>query len=214
MGKKEVFKPRSYLHRVTEKKDPRKTFLIVCEGEKTEPLYFDAFELASVTVIGTGFNTHSLVDEAIRLKKHHPGKDEIWCVFDRDSFDARDIRKAIQKADKNNIRIAYSNESFELWYLLHFNYMDTQLNREAYIEKLTNQLGKPYSKNESLYRMLKNKQHTAILNSKKLLKTYTKVNPSALKFGYRYPDLNPVSANPMTTVFELVEELLRAMNRK
>ena len=38
-------------------------FLIVCEGEKTEPLYFESFEVfsANIKVIGAAKNTESLV---------------------------------------------------------------------------------------------------------------------------------------------------------
>lgn len=40
----------------------RKTILIVCEGEKTEPAYFQAFRLPHVIeVLGVGKNTVSLV---------------------------------------------------------------------------------------------------------------------------------------------------------
>ena len=50
---------------------PKDTFLIVCEGEETEPNYFKAFRLSSarVWVHGLGFNTDSLVEEVIKEKK-------------------------------------------------------------------------------------------------------------------------------------------------
>lgn len=31
---------------------------------------------------------------------------------------------------------AWSNESFELWYYLHFQYLDTGISRSQYIEKI------------------------------------------------------------------------------
>lgn len=68
-------------------------FLIVCEGERTEPNYFRQFrvprEVAIVNIHGTGYNTESLVREAMRLreeKKYDGEDDQVWCVFDRDSF--------------------------------------------------------------------------------------------------------------------------------
>ncbi len=53
----------------------RKYFLIVCEGEKTEPLYFEAFkadlpkgvlENTTVEIEGEGKNTLSLIEEVIK----------------------------------------------------------------------------------------------------------------------------------------------------
>jgi len=52
----------------------RQTFLIVCEGPRPSPNYFDGFKLGSaqVKVIGLGSNTASLVEQAIRLKRDYP----------------------------------------------------------------------------------------------------------------------------------------------
>ena len=48
----------------------KQTFLIVCEGEVTEPEYFNSFRLTSANVkaIGKGMNTISLVKEAIAIR--------------------------------------------------------------------------------------------------------------------------------------------------
>ena len=35
-------------------KNPKKSFLIICEGENTEPDYFNAFRLTSATVKAVG----------------------------------------------------------------------------------------------------------------------------------------------------------------
>ena len=54
----------------------KQTFLIVCEGEVTEPEYFNAFRLTSANVkaIGEGMNTISLVNEAIAIKEQEKRK--------------------------------------------------------------------------------------------------------------------------------------------
>ena len=71
--------------------------LIVCEGEQTERLYFKAFGASNASVVGTGFNTISLVEEANRrnVGVHY---DQVWCVFDKDSFSADDFQAAIDLA--------------------------------------------------------------------------------------------------------------------
>lgn len=113
----------------------RKNFLIVCEGEKTEPNYFEKFRVPKkiFDVVGIGANTASLVEKAIDLRgKSIVSYDEVWCVFDRDSFPAQNFNNALSLAKNNNINVAYSNEAFEIWYLLHFHYHDAATSRAQY----------------------------------------------------------------------------------
>ncbi len=180
------------------KYEPRQHFLVVCEGEKTEPNYFKRFPLppdSIVDVRGFGANTVSLVIEALRLKseaKYH----QVWCVFDRDLFPPGNFNAALQKAEANDVRVAYSNKAFELWYVLHFDYLDTGINRSDYITCLDGKLGHEYQKNsETIYDEIYTRQAVAIRNAKKLLAQY------------RPP--NPVADNPSTTVHLLVEQLNR-----
>ena len=177
------------------------TFLIVCEGAKTEPQYFSGFKLPSAKVRGAGKNTKSLVDEAIRIKDESDPYDHYWCVFDRDSFPAETFNAALQKARSHGFEVAYTNEAFELWYLLHFSYSDTALSRRLYGEKLTEQLGRRYQKNDaSMYETLEKYQGQAIKHAHKLLASY----------GAGH---NPEKDNPSTRVHVLVELLVAAQRR-
>jgi hypothetical protein len=180
---------------------PRDVFLIVCEGAKTEPNYFIEFRLSSSyvkNIFGIGDNTERLVQRAIEFRndaaRYGIKYDQIWCVFDKNSFPITNFNNAIALADRENIKVAYSNEAFELWYLLHFNYICTAMDRNEYINKLSVELDEKYEKNsETIYQKLLNKQENAIKNAKRLLSTYSTPNP--------YKD------NPSTTVHILVEEL-------
>ena len=60
----------SNLKRRKNFKQIRKNFLIVCEGEKTEPLYFRSFPVPKKVfdVVGLGANTESLVEKAIEIR--------------------------------------------------------------------------------------------------------------------------------------------------
>jgi hypothetical protein len=125
-------------------------FLIVCEGKKTEPNYFKSLRAelrvsVNVRVEGIGDNTDSLVERAIELKDEDDYV-QAWCVFDRDSFPANRFNRAIQLVENNGLQVAYSNEAFELWYILHFEYLQAGLPRDDYAEKLTRHLGKKYRK--------------------------------------------------------------------
>lgn len=185
---------------------PLKSFLIVCEGEKTEPNYFKAFRLSSarVKVEGCGMNTLSLIKKALEIKKRTEldgqNYDQTWCVFDRDSCPLQNFNEALALAKRKRIRIAYSNEAFELWYLLHFHYYDSAISRNEYKKRLTKLLGCRYEKNNpDMYAQLRAKQGDALKNAERLLKSYT---PPA-----------PGKDNPSTTVHQLVKELNKFLPR-
>jgi hypothetical protein len=193
-------KKHSYTRRTGFRGRPFKRLLIVCEGGKTEPNYFRQFKAtaADIKIVGTGYNTMSLVKEALELKKEAKKKnapyDEIWCVFDRDSFPADNVDNAWQTAKKKKLKTALSNEAFELWFLLHFDYIDAALSRNQYQEMLTTRIGRVYQKNDpNIYLDLLSKQDVAIANAKRLL---TKYNPR-----------QPAKDNPCTEVHNLVIEL-------
>jgi hypothetical protein len=172
--------------------------LIVCEGEKTEPNYFEGFRVSKVVEIdvqGLGENPSKLVQSAKELKKQDD-YDQVWCVFDRDSWTVEDFNNAIKNATAQGFKVAYSNEAFELWYVLHFEFIDTGIPRKDYLRKLTSLLGRTYQKNsETIYDELFEKQSIAIRNAENLLK--------------QYDPHNPVRDNPSTTVHLLVLELNR-----
>ncbi|MFK5968986.1 MAG: RloB family protein [Candidatus Marithrix sp.] len=157
-----------------------------------------------IRVEGEGKNTKSLVEEAINLKNKAKTDakieyEQVWCVFDRDSFPPNDYNDAIALAHTNNFKVAYSNEAFELWYLLYFNYVNNGVKRKKYKEMLTKCLDEKYEKNdpkmyEKLNKHPKADQKQAIDNAKKLLKQYN---------GQE----NYADHNPSTTIFKLVESL-------
>lgn len=195
---------RRFQRKVGNRGAIKQAFLIVCGGEKTEPNYFEGFPISSVHVeiIGMRRDPISVVNATIRMRKQaireDMGYDQVWCVFDKDDFLIQDFNLAIQKAQQNKIRVAYSNQAFELWYLLHFNYFDAALSRNAYIQKLDQYLASfgGYKKNDqNIYNKLIEKQQDAIRNSQRLLSCY---DPS-----------NPGRDDPSTTVHYLVEELNR-----
>jgi hypothetical protein len=115
--------------------EPRPHVLVCCEGEVTEPSYFNGLKreghniLLHVEVKPGGLSPKTLVDYALDLKhdaeKNARGQrddnlkyDEVWCVFDVDAHER--IPDAKQKAEANRIKMAISNPCFKLWLLLHF----------------------------------------------------------------------------------------------
>lgn len=190
----------------------RKFILIVCEGTKSEPNYFESFKiqmpkgsLEKVTIKGTGRNTTSLVQYAKRVNDERtnsnlPDFDSVWIVFDRDSFLKNNVNEAVKKATMHNFKVAFSNEAFELWYVLHFDCLESKNDRKQYI-KILNEIFKSkglvkYKKNTlDIYKILK--EH----GNQKLAIKYAK------KLEILHKGLTPEQSKPSTSVFKLVELL-------
>ena len=58
-------------------------------------------------------------------------------------------------AAANGIESGHTNQAFELWYVLHFQFLDTAIGRKAYFKILSKILGKSYKKNDiSIVKMI------------------------------------------------------------
>ncbi len=187
----------SYGERSTDTREALQRILIVCEGEKTEPNYLGSFggPTLVVDVRGFGISPSKLVDKALELGAQGD-YEQIWCVFDRDDQSVGDFNGAIQRAESQGVYVAYSNQAFELWYLLHFHFYNAPMRRVDYTEKLGELLPRPYRKNDSdMYDQLYSRQAIAIRNADRLLGQYAPRNPG--------------TDDPSTTVHLLVMELNR-----
>jgi len=181
----------------------RRRVLVLCEDSKSSCFYFRAFPVdpnrIEFVTVGTGKNTSSLVEEAIDRKAKaahaHQPFNEIWCVFDRDSFPLDNYNRAFQLAKNHRIRIAWANEAFELWYLLHFNYHDTAISRDAYVAKLRPHLEYDKADNK-IYEKVRPRQEIALRHARRLEKHWNELG-----------ERNPETHNPSTSVHTLVEFL-------
>ena len=123
--------------RLKRKSNTRKIkdkILIVCEGEKTEPNYFNALKRkfrSQTATIDIDKNSNSapisVVEYAIKkaeeAEKNEENYDIIYCVIDRDSH--KDFVRALDKIPKtkkygSKFYIILSVPCFEFWLLLHF----------------------------------------------------------------------------------------------
>lgn len=187
--------------------------LIVTEGTGTEPEYFGAIqeiinkdypEKIQLKVLGVGDNTINLFEKAKRLAKDNPnGYRHVWIVYDTDDFPAEHIDRVVQLCAENSTdeieyHAIWSNQCIELWFLLHFEFMQSDIHRSEYWPKLTECLKKigvgEYAKNRTdMYHILRPYMDTAIANAKSL---------DAINYGKA-----PSKAAPGTKVYELVERL-------
>ena len=201
-------------------------WLIVCEGTKTEPNYFekaiqdintnieDKYRL-KVKVVGKGVSTKSLVkatDLQIKIDKYSNSVipyGKIFVVFDKDSFSDDDFDDTIKMCEDNGYIPLWSNQAFEYWFLLHFNYVEGKIHRTQYASKLNE-----YFKSSGLnYKYKKNDKE--IFN--KLCKYGSLENAikRAKKIHTSFGDTHPSEQESATTVykfFNCVEEKIQEFN--
>lgn len=123
------------------------TFIIFCEDSVNEPAYFRSFEIPGKVKVNAIENQLSSFKNIIKTLQYcekeglldfkngnyhlKPGTTtHVWSVFDRD-VETSDIQSinaeedmqftlSIQSARQAGLNVAWSNDVFELWILLHF----------------------------------------------------------------------------------------------
>lgn len=129
--------------------------LIVCEGEKTEPLYFEEIRreyrihTANVRVLPSEAGTSPMqVVEFAKKVFFDEGKkfEKIYAVFDRDDHlrfhEAVDLARSLDgklRTDEKE-RVAFlalpSIPCFELWFLLHYREVSHDIHRTSVMQEL------------------------------------------------------------------------------
>ena len=145
-------RPQTKLSRKAGARSLRKQIVIVCEGEKTEPNYYESMRqhlklsTVDVVVIGGISDPRKLVERAIDERENflYEDIDEVWCVFDKEQTGHNPrFNEAVKLARENKVNLAVTNPAFEFWYLLHYEYTDRPFeNADKVIEKL-----KPFFEN-------------------------------------------------------------------
>jgi RloB-like protein len=152
------------LRRGKPKKLPYDRILIVCEGKKTEPNYFEEIRILArlapvyVKVVHSGEGTQpdQVVESAINEFQKTKEFDKVYAVFDRD--DHPTYANAIHKADAHKSKLRNDERKtvefnaivsvpcFELWLLLHFENIAAHFHRDEIFQRLRKHLP-GYAKN-------------------------------------------------------------------
>ena len=223
MGSEDLFKKRRIARekRKYAFKTPRaNSYLIVTEGECTEPNYFkglkkkiedsiggnvDVVGAPKIEIYGEGKSTTRLIETTEWIiNRANVIYQNIWVIFDKDDF--RDFNGAVEQGTAKGYNIGWSNQSFEYWIFLHFKYSDSNLHRHEWNRKLDAMFKEyglrqdGYDKNiENIYDLLDSfgGVKTAIANAKRRME---KFNLDGIK---------PSEYAPGTTVYLLTEELIK-----
>lgn len=136
---------------------PYPLLLIVCEGEQTEPNYFEeirqtwripALNWAILpSELGTG--PEKVVEYAERKARQDGRWEEVYCVFDRDEHQhfadaiskTQTISGKLKTKGREGVPISFtaisSDPCFELWYLIHFQPITREEHRDEIRQLLT-----------------------------------------------------------------------------
>ena len=195
--------------RVPGMRGRRPVIYIICEGTETEINYFRRFRTRYSNIdIRPIPSRHKsaprLVERAaqtIRNEPYYPQDgDRIWCVFDRNGNSNEELREAEESASRKGYFIAFSNPSFELWFLLHFVDQKAYLaDSDAAIAKLkTSGHIAGYNKSGDYFDILAPRREHALKRALALQETHRE---NGLPLLHR-------DSNPCTTVAQLVELLV------
>jgi len=199
---------RRYAYRL-----PQESILIVCEGKKTEPFYFDGLrrllDLRRVELKIKGGITDpiSIVGQALQQRKKRTKRaltvpivtcyDAVWCVFDVEIPPRAHLARALAKAKKHGLKVALSNPCFEFWYLLHYKKTTALMQQPHHVLEALRTCYPGYTKNDpAVISRLFPLTEDAIQNAKLVLKEKG--------CGEDLTD-----CNPSTHVHRLVEHLFQ-----
>lgn len=223
------------------------TFIIFCEDEISEYYYFKWFEtsLIKVNVIRKQKSMLTNLRKAITFctengilinngTNYELGQEgiELWCVYDRDlesnpteiAEKDNEFNLSITLGEQNDINVAWSNDAFELWILLHLMDIDENIEdskkRVYYYEALTNYFKNKENPNDDLAKALvhasfsykkdlKSKNNFInIVRTEILPNTQKAIERSTALFEAHSKKVNHYEKKPCTTVHNLVISLL------
>ena len=182
-------------------KKHRQSLMLFCEGE-TEEGYFTGFRVRAKTM--RGGNAITVVEDSLRWIRYYKADkkyDQLWVVFDKDESTDEEFNQAIRKAEENSLRVAYSNVSFELWILMHFEQVNSEISRKEYESLIKKHIswyrtrGKGRQQGEKLFDHISGLTNVAIKNAKD---RFRKVGDHS----------NPEREVSSTTIFRLVKLLI------
>ncbi len=204
-----VKRRRRYPSRRPPRRKLRDIILIVCEGEKTEPLYFNKLKrecrLSSLNIHcdivsgRRGQSLHNLLNVAIMKKAERSGDEFpyniVWCIIDVE-IPPQNMDKALRLARENSIGLILTNPSFEYWYLLHFGKTSASFGSNSQLINTLKSHLPQYSKTSmAILSQIYERTDQAIKNAKEL----------ASENGWPAEDLR--NHNPSTRVHDVVEHL-------
>ena len=127
--------------------------------------------------------------------------DKIYLLLDTDinQNKTEQIEKAKDICNKNGIELITSTPTFEIWYILHFEYTTRIYQNSKQVKEDMATKIEDYTENKNIFPIIKNRTSMAIKNAKKL-ENYQQENKRVFWNE---------NCNPYTGVYKVVEELIK-----
>ena len=191
-----------------KKRREKKLIVVAAEGEnKTELTYLKEFnrrqkEYRIIPAKGNNTDPENLVEDArksaIRESLDYSFGDKAIAVFDTDVGKEQHIRKAVEKAKRENVEVYLSNPCFEVWLLLHFKYSTRSYYSSAEVVDELRNVWINYEKNMSSFECLEDCIKQAIENAERLEQYNREMHSKR----------DTVAFNPGTDIHKLIKQIL------
>lgn len=198
-------------------REPKRKFVLVCEGTCTEPEYLQSLQsafrssLVEVKILGMGCDPltvarkakeaqTSLQRTARRSGDSNDKNFEVWIVVDVDEHPR--LAEAIDLARQSNIGVALSNPSFEIFAIYHFEDCHRPLStREAHQQLAIHIPG--YSRTGKRFSI----DYCGTDHNERLAAVRTACRRAKVSVKRREEEGNPYGS-PCSTCYELVQKLI------
>lgn len=189
-------------------RNPKARFVVVTEGEVTEPEYLKQLEaevgaLVTIRPVAPNLDPRGLAQEAVAslVSARKVGaiqqNDQFWCFLDVDDYGMAEIEQATELAARAGVRVAVSNPCFEVWLLAHFRYSTGERTSHELATELGAFVAGYGPRSKHLPRgALDGLRPTARTNARRLDTHHSTAG-------------NAAGSNPSTGVWEMVDEVFR-----
>ena len=201
-AKKRKGKDARKLERRKARRSPYARILVVCEGQKTEPNYFNGLKddlrlnSANIEITGEGDSSPTSVVAFARERYEQEEKagfafDQVFCVFDKNSHtDYQRALTQITAMKPNNVFYAITSvPAFEYYLLLHYEFTTRPFTSRQVLSALKKRIHGYQKGNENIFSTLRDQLDAAKSNAEESLKAAIASNTD----------------NPSTRAHELVE---------
>lgn len=208
-------------------RNQRESFLIFCVGKNTERDYFEYFKTPTINIAcpedAVGKDPLTMVKCVLEClptyqakhKEKHNGEEyqHVWIVFDKDDFSPDNFNGAINKANANGIKVAWSNQAFEYWFILHFiDHQGGGLKRAGYSNLINQHIGKYGERYDQNSKKVSRKMFDILAainprdnaNPKRTFRQLTYQRAKSIYEQHQDDKNTPAMSESCTSVFELV----------
>ena len=131
--------------RLNPRRTIKKTYLIVTNGEVTEPQYFQSYKFPNLKIVHYGGSPLETMRKAVKIageqRKAQAKYANVWVIVDKDNYKETEFQQARKLAKQKNIDLIVSVPCFEIWLLWHLqecgSYLTTPQAQERFEQALS-----------------------------------------------------------------------------